>query len=48
MELLIIVLLILINGIFSMSEMALVSSKKYKLEKASKRGNKKARKALEL
>jgi len=31
-----------------MSEMALVSSKRYKLEKASKRGNKKARKALEL
>lgn len=48
MELLIIIFLVLINGIFSMSEMALVSSKKYKLEKASKRGNKKARKALEL
>lgn len=48
MELLIIILLVLINGVFSMSEMALVSSKKYKLEKASKRGNKKARKALEL
>ncbi|MEY3270321.1 MAG: hypothetical protein RIS89_419, partial [Bacteroidota bacterium] len=48
MELLIIVLLVLINGVFSMSEMALVSSKRFKLEKASKRGNKKARKALEL
>jgi putative hemolysin len=48
MELLIIILLVLINGVFSMSEMALVSSKRYKLEKASKRGNKKARKALEL
>jgi putative hemolysin len=48
MELFIIVLLVLINGVFSMSEMALVSSKRYKLEKASKRGNKKARKALEL
>lgn len=48
MELLIIIFLVLINGIFSMSEMALVSSKKYKLEKSSKRGNKKARKALEL
>jgi putative hemolysin len=48
MELLIIILLVLINGVFSMSEMALVSSKKYKLEKSSKRGNKKARKALEL
>lgn len=48
MELFIIVLLVLINGVFSMSEMALVSSKRFKLEKASKRGNKKARKALEL
>ena len=48
MELFIIILLVLVNGVFSMSEMALVSSKKFKLEKASKRGNKKARKALEL
>lgn len=48
MEILIIFLLVLVNGVFSMSEMALVSSKKFKLEKASKRGNKKARKALEL
>lgn len=48
MEILIIFLLVLINGVFSMSEMALVSSKRFKLEKASKRGNKKARKALEL
>jgi len=43
-----IILLVLINGVFSMSEMALVSSKRFKLEKASIRGNKKARKALEL
>mgnify|MGYP002399285964 CR=1 FL=1 len=48
MELIMIVLLVLLNGVFSMSEMALVSSKKFKLEKASKRGNKKAKKALEL
>jgi putative hemolysin len=48
MELLIILLLVLMNGVFSMSEMSLVSSKRFKLEKASKRGNKKARKALEL
>lgn len=48
MELLMIVLLVLLNGVFSMSEMALVSSKRFKLEKASKRGNKKAKKALEL
>lgn len=43
-----IILLVLLNGVFSMSEMALVSSKRFKLEKASKRGNKKAKKALEL
>jgi putative hemolysin len=48
MELLMIILLVLLNGVFSMSEMALVSSKRFKLEKASKRGNKKAKKALEL
>lgn len=48
MEILIIILLILLNGIFSMSEIALVSSKKFKLENAAKNGNVNARKALEL
>lgn len=48
MEIIIIILLILINGIFSMSEMALVSSKKFKLENEKKRGNSGAKKALEL
>lgn len=48
MELLIIVALIILNGIFSMSEIALVSSRKFKLEADAKKGNKKARKALEL
>lgn len=48
MELLIIALLILLNGVFSMSEIALVSSRKFKLESAAKKGNKNAQKALEL
>ena len=48
MEILIIALLILLNGIFSMSEIALVSSRKFKLEAAAKKGSSKARKALEM
>ncbi len=34
MELLIIILLVLLNGVFAMSEMSLVSSRKFKLENA--------------
>ncbi|MGZ5264214.1 MAG: hemolysin family protein [Kaistella sp.] len=48
MELLIIILLVLLNGIFSMSEMSLVSSRKFKLENAGKKGSAGAKKALEL
>ncbi|MGZ5197222.1 MAG: hemolysin family protein [Kaistella sp.] len=48
MELLIIILLVLLNGIFSMSEMSLVSSRKFKLENAGKQGRAGAKKALEL
>lgn len=48
MEILIIVLLILLNGVFSMSEIALVTARKFKLESAAKNGNRNARKALEL
>ncbi len=48
MELLIIVLLVLLNGIFSMSEMSLVSSRKFKLENAGKKGSSGAKKALQL
>lgn len=48
MEILIILFLILLNGIFSMSEIALVSSRKFKLETAAKKGNANARKALAL
>lgn len=48
MEIIIIALLILLNGIFSMSEIALISARKFKLESASKKGSQSARKALEL
>jgi putative hemolysin len=48
MEILIILILILLNGIFAMSEIAMVSSRKSRLETAAKRGDKSAKKALEL
>lgn len=48
MEIIIIVILILLNGIFSMSEMSLVSSKKYKLESERIKGNANAKTAIEL
>ncbi|QBO59483.1 hemolysin family protein [Chryseobacterium salivictor] len=48
MELLIIILLVLLNGVFAMSEMSLVSSRKFKLENAGRKGSEGAKKALEL
>jgi len=48
MEILIIIGLVLLNGIFSMSEMSLVSSRKFKLENAKKKGSTGAKTALEL
>lgn len=48
MEILILILLTLINGLFSMSEIAVVSARKFKLENAAKRGNGGARTALDL
>ncbi len=48
MEIFIILFLILLNGMFSMSEIALVSSRKAKLEIAAKNGKKSAAEALEL
>ena len=48
MEILIIIGLILLNGIFSMTEMALVSSRKFKLESAKKKGSLGAKAALDL
>lgn len=48
MEFAFIVVLIVLNGIFAMSEMAIVSSRKSLLQKQAAEGNKKAQKALEL
>src|SRR5690606_9497779 len=48
MELLIIALLILLNGVFSMAEIALVSARKARLEAQANKGNKKAKEALDL
>jgi putative hemolysin len=48
MEILIIIGLVLLNGVFSMSEMSLVSSRKFKLENAKKKGSTGAKTALEL
>lgn len=48
LELLIILLLVLLNGIFSMSEIALVSSRKSRLEAAAKNGDSNAKAALNL
>jgi putative hemolysin len=48
MEILIIFFLVILNGIFSMSEIALISYRKTKLEIASKNGDRRAAAALEL
>ncbi len=48
MEIFIIVLLILCNGVLSMSEIALVSARKVKLENSAKKGSKAAQSALKL
>ncbi|WP_400190390.1 hemolysin family protein [Hymenobacter sp. B81] len=48
MELLIILLLVLLNGVFSMSEIALISSRKSKLETQAQQGSRTAQAALQL
>lgn len=48
MEIIIIIFLILLNGIFSMSEMALVSSRNFKLKSEKRKGNSNAKTAIEL
>lgn len=48
MEILIILFLILLNGVFSMSEIALISARKNRLETAAKKGNNNAKIALDL
>lgn len=48
MELVILLLLILVNGVLSMSEIALVSARKSRLQYLSRKGSKSARHALDL
>jgi putative hemolysin len=48
MEIFIILFLIILNGVFSMSEIALISARKNRLETAAKRGSKNAQIALDL
>ena len=48
MELILIFLLIVVNGIFSMSEIAVVSARRARLKQLEKRGDRKARTALQL
>lgn len=48
MELIIVLLLIILNGVFAMAEIAIVSARKTKLEQDSNNGNKSAQIALEL
>lgn len=48
MEILLILFLILLNGVFSMSEIALISARKNRLDAAAKKGNAKAKAALDL
>ncbi|MEG2276540.1 MAG: CNNM domain-containing protein, partial [Odoribacter sp.] len=48
MEILILLLLILLNGLFSMSEVALITARNSRLENAAKKGNRAAKAALRL
>jgi putative hemolysin len=48
LEIVIIIALVLLNGIFAMAEMSLVSSRKFKLESEKKKGSSSAKVALEL
>lgn len=48
MEIVIILLLILLNGLFAMSEVALISARKSSLNAEAKQGSKRARRALQL
>ena len=47
-EILIVILLLLANGVFAMSEMAIVSARKARLQERANRGDTRARAALEL
>ena len=47
-EILVLVVLILANGLFAMSEIAIVSARKTRLQQQAQEGNKRAQVALEL
>jgi putative hemolysin len=47
-ELVIVVLLIILNGVFAMAELAIVSARKARLEQLANAGDRRARAALEL
>lgn len=47
-EILVIFLLLLLNGVFAMSEMAIVSARKVRLQQLAKEGNRRARNTLKL
>jgi putative hemolysin len=47
-ELVVVLLLVLLNGVFSMSEMAVVSARKVRLEQLANTGDRNARAALDL
>jgi putative hemolysin len=48
LEILIILLLLLVNGVFAMSEIAVVSARKSRLQRRAEAGDERARRALEL
>ena len=48
MDIFLVVLLVILNGIFAMSEMSLVSAKKVRLQQMADKGNKGAKAALQL
>lgn len=48
LKIILLIILILINGVFSATEIAFLSVNKYKLNKEAKKGNKKATKIINL
>ncbi len=48
MDIFLVVLLVILNGIFAMSEMSLVSAKKVRLQQMADKGNEGAKAALQL
>ena len=48
LDFIIIIVLIIANGLFSMTELAIVNAKKRKLEELAEAGNERAKKAFEL